>query len=231
MLQVSEIFDILSKDFPGSVIFSSTFDQYVEALLDYLPSISNWPTVTQEIGDTWVHGAAPTSSDAESALCFNVAASLALVRACCRCWQRPSEACTLPRSHAAAQQSPGGSAADAGAEELLAHADEGDANKLCHARARFLKRIASDSTLCMNQVPEHTWGADIKTYLLDYVNWDNTNFQAHLHDRNYSDVVAGWCDQASYLDHAVEALGSSGEVRAQTQAASRWHTFAIVAVM
>ena len=59
MLQVSDIFNILSKDFPGSAIYASTFDQYVEALLEYLPRIRNWPTVTQEIGDTWVYGAAP----------------------------------------------------------------------------------------------------------------------------------------------------------------------------
>ena len=62
-------------------------------------------------------------------------------------------------------------------------------------------------------MPEHTWGADIKTYLPDDVNWDNAGFHAHLHDRDYSEVVAGWYDQASYLDHAVEALGGSGEVR------------------
>lgn len=59
VLQVAEIFDILSKDFPGSAIYASTFDHYVEALLEYMPRIGNWPTVTQEIGDTWVYGAAP----------------------------------------------------------------------------------------------------------------------------------------------------------------------------
>ena len=64
----------------------------------------------------------------------------------------------------------------------------------------------------MDQVPEHTWGADIKTYLPDYVNWDNADFHAHLQDREYRNVVAGWSDQASYLDHAIDALGSSSEV-------------------
>ena len=58
-LQVLEIFDILSKDFSGSAIYASTFDQYVEALLAYLPNIGNWLMVTQEIGDTWVYGATP----------------------------------------------------------------------------------------------------------------------------------------------------------------------------
>lgn len=85
---------------------------------------------------------------------------------------------------------------------------EACASKLC-----LLERAATTGTVCATQVPEHTWGADIKTYLPDYVNWDNAGFHARLHDRDYSDVVAGWNDQASYLDHAVEALGSSGEVR------------------
>ena len=57
--QVAEVFRILGRDFPGSAIYSSTFDQYVEALLDYLSAFDDWPIVTQEIGDTWVYGAAP----------------------------------------------------------------------------------------------------------------------------------------------------------------------------
>ena len=56
MVQVADIFKILSGYFPGSYIAASTFDDYVNALIDYLPAIGNWPTVTQEIGDTWVFG-------------------------------------------------------------------------------------------------------------------------------------------------------------------------------
>lgn len=61
-------------------------------------------------------------------------------------------------------------------------------------------------------MPEHTWGADIKTYLPDTVNWDNVGFRAHLGDQDFQTVVAGWYDQASYMDHALEALGDSHEV-------------------
>lgn len=37
----------------------------------------------------------------------------------------------------------------------------------------------------MLQVPEHTWGEDIKIYLDDYVNWTNAQFQQQLADRCY----------------------------------------------
>ena len=33
------------------------------------------------------------------------------------------------------------------------------------------------------QVPEHTWGEDIKIYLDDYANWTNAQFQQQLADR------------------------------------------------
>jgi len=97
-------------------------------------------------------------------------------------------------------------------------------------------------------VPEHTSGADIKTYasrsphagwclgsaqlywmwtcvtrlswliahryLNDTASWSNAQFLARLGDRNYRAVVAGWADQAAYVDHALDALGDSPEVRA-----------------
>ena len=33
------------------------------------------------------------------------------------------------------------------------------------------------------QVPEHTWGPDMKIYLKDYANWTNEQFQQQLADR------------------------------------------------
>jgi hypothetical protein len=32
------------------------------------------------------------------------------------------------------------------------------------------------------QVPEHTWGLDVKTFLGDYANWGNPAFHQLLHD-------------------------------------------------
>ncbi len=73
-------------------------------------------------------------------------------------------------------------------------------------------------------MPEHTWGADIKTFLNDTAAWENNRFRARLGDRNYRAVVAGWADQAAYVDHALDALGDSPEVRACRRPAthSRW---------
>ena len=30
------------------------------------------------------------------------------------------------------------------------------------------------------QIPEHTWGLDVKTFLADYSNWSNKEFQGQL---------------------------------------------------
>ena len=30
------------------------------------------------------------------------------------------------------------------------------------------------------QIPEHTWGLDVKTFLADYSNWSNKEFQEQL---------------------------------------------------
>lgn len=30
------------------------------------------------------------------------------------------------------------------------------------------------------QIPEHTWGLDVKTFLADYSNWSNKDFQQQL---------------------------------------------------
>jgi len=30
------------------------------------------------------------------------------------------------------------------------------------------------------QIPEHTWGLDVKTFLADYANWSNKEFQGQL---------------------------------------------------
>lgn len=41
-------------------VFSSTFDNYTEALVDRLPYL-NLPVFTEEIGDTWIYGTTPIS--------------------------------------------------------------------------------------------------------------------------------------------------------------------------
>ena len=56
---------------------------------------------------------------------------------------------------------------------------------------------------------EHTWGKDVKTYLNDWMNWDNKAFLAHLNTSPYQDMIASWLEQRSWgIDYALEALGN-----------------------
>ena len=61
------------------------------------------------------------------------------------------------------------------------------------------------------QVPEHTWGPDVKVYLNDYDNWSNELFEAVRGSENYNVMEAAWTRQRSYTRWALEALkdGSS----------------------
>jgi hypothetical protein len=49
-------FEALQKEFPGAQIVPSTFDKFVAAIAD-IPD-EDFPTLTSEIGDTWIHGIA-----------------------------------------------------------------------------------------------------------------------------------------------------------------------------
>ncbi|MFD0714539.1 DUF5054 domain-containing protein [Paenibacillus sp. GCM10027626] len=52
---VREQFTQLAKAYPGAAIRASTMDAFAVKLLAHKPSL---PVVTEEIGDTWIHGAA-----------------------------------------------------------------------------------------------------------------------------------------------------------------------------
>jgi len=54
---------------------------------------------------------------------------------------------------------------------------------------------------------EHTWGKDVKTYLNDWVNWDNKVFYDHLKTSPYQNMTASWIEQRSWgIAYALEAL-------------------------
>jgi len=55
MMQALDIFKMVQGNFSDANVFSSTFDNYTEALLDRLPYL-NLPIFTEEIGDTWIYG-------------------------------------------------------------------------------------------------------------------------------------------------------------------------------
>lgn len=56
------------------------------------------------------------------------------------------------------------------------------------------------------QIPEHTWGADVKAAMPDYRNWSNADFHGALAAGRYSDAVHCWRRQRAYLDWGLEAL-------------------------
>lgn len=49
-------FEAIEREFPGAEVVASTFDKFVAAL-ENIPD-ENFPTHTEEIGDTWIHGIA-----------------------------------------------------------------------------------------------------------------------------------------------------------------------------
>ena len=61
------------------------------------------------------------------------------------------------------------------------------------------------------QVPEHTWGVDIKIYLDDYANWTNAELQRQIATREprYIYTIDAWIRQRSYTRWALEALDAS----------------------
>ncbi len=52
-VEVGEIYRQLRKEHPDAVVFASTLDAFAERLL---PIRASLPVVTQEIGDSWIHG-------------------------------------------------------------------------------------------------------------------------------------------------------------------------------
>ena len=52
-VEVGEIYRQLRKEHPDAVVFASTLNAFAERLL---PIRASLPVVTQEIGDSWIHG-------------------------------------------------------------------------------------------------------------------------------------------------------------------------------
>jgi hypothetical protein len=58
-------------------------------------------------------------------------------------------------------------------------------------------------------VPEHTWGMDLKTHLLDYDAYNREAFDAARSQENFRHFEASWHEQRAYIQSAVSALPSS----------------------
>lgn len=81
-LQALDIFKIVRGNFPDADVFSSTFDNYTEALLEVVDDL-NLPVFTEEIGDTWIYGAPLRHSSQTGSLL--VLTLLAASRKACVC--------------------------------------------------------------------------------------------------------------------------------------------------
>jgi hypothetical protein len=69
------------------------------------------------------------------------------------------------------------------------------------------------------QIPEHTWGLDVKTHLADFVNYTNAPFHACLAAgcRNYGLLLHSWRRQAAYVPWALQALGAQHRIVKQVR--------------
>jgi Domain of unknown function (DUF5054) len=152
--QVRAVYARLRVTFPNAEIVASTLDAFAEKLRQVK---SQLPIVTQEIGDTWIHGIA---SDPQKVSQFR--ALLRLRRA----WRSEGRV----ESH-----------------------------------ARELKNFSS----ALLQIPEHTWGLDVKTHLADFENYRRDGFDAERGQPNFQKMEVSWQEQRDYIDEALNALGNS----------------------
>lgn len=134
--------------FPGVDITASTMDAFAAQLIQVKSTL---PVITQEIGDTWIHG---TQTDPQKEAHFR----------------------TLLRQRQLWIKS--------GTPE----------NNLRNFSRKLL------------QVPEHTWGMDVKMHLGDWVNYSAADFKAARNGLNYKKMEASWKEQRAYLLDAVAAL-------------------------
>ena len=143
-----ETYQEMRKRFPGLEITASTMDAFAAQLARVKSSL---PVITQEVGDTWIHG---TQTD-------------------------PTK--------------------------------EAHYRELLRLRQLWLKSGLSPTQLRgfsrkLLQVPEHTWGLDVKTHLHDWVNYSAADFQSARSGHNYQKMEASWKEQRGYLIDAVTAL-------------------------
>lgn len=69
------------------------------------------------------------------------------------------------------------------------------------------------------EVPEHTWGVDIKTYLRDDSAWDRPDFErARRSDPRFGVVEASWAEQDAIVDEALALLTDADRTAASDAA-------------
>eukprot|EP01111_Echinosteliopsis_oligospora_P018725 TRINITY_DN8746_c0_g1_i1.p1 TRINITY_DN8746_c0_g1~~TRINITY_DN8746_c0_g1_i1.p1 ORF type:complete len:564 (-),score=154.55 TRINITY_DN8746_c0_g1_i1:70-1761(-) len=89
--------------------------------------------------------------------------------------------------------------------------------EIVRARTECVKSGACDTSdftfhafdILLTKVAEHTWGKDVKTFLRDTTNWNNTQFEAAKSGANFQDMINSWVEQREYITNAIAALGDS----------------------
>lgn len=72
-------------------------------------------------------------------------------------------------------------------------------------RAKEFKRFSRT----LLQIPEHTWGLDVRTHLADFENYRTDLFNAARAQPNFQKMEASWQEQHAYVDEALNDLGNS----------------------
>jgi hypothetical protein len=149
--QIGEIFHQMGNRFPSATIIASTMDAYAARLASVKDRL---PIVTDEIGDTWIHG---VGSDP-----LKVSQFRELLR-------------------------------------LRKHWLSAGKLRLDSEPGRKFHRF-------MLLLPEHTWGMDLKTHLLDYDAYNRDAFDVARSQENFSNFEASWQEQRDYIQSAVNTL-------------------------
>ncbi|MCY0878697.1 MAG: DUF5054 domain-containing protein [Firmicutes bacterium] len=171
---VQALYKALEQRFPGARIFGSTLTAFAEALWPFRHRL---PLVTQEIGDTWIHGVA---SDPDKVAGF---------RALCRLretWLRTqavTEEELVPFSHALL---------------MVPEHTWGVDHKKFLADYRHYEKVSFVDACGQDAVNDDAIPPKY-AYLSAYVSPDSER-------RRYSELEASWDEQRHYLAEALEAL-------------------------
>jgi len=70
--EIIDNFADIQKAFPGAAVFASTFDNFTQHVVGNASLYGALPTITSEIADTWLHGAASVRLVCKHVLLFAV---------------------------------------------------------------------------------------------------------------------------------------------------------------
>lgn len=139
--ELDTLFESLAVRYPNAHIEAGTLDDFALAAREIKHTL---PVITEEIGDTWIHG---TATDPWKVSCFR---------------------------------------------RLLNLTDSWIAEGKLTSDSQSYDNLMENLLL----IAEHTWGMDVKKYLLDFKNWDKKSFQEARSTNLTDDSFFDTCNQA-----------------------------------